>query len=143
MLETLSNVKNNKIKIAASGQADKELVIKMKKFLNGLGKKRTIRSAEALRVSLEDIHQVDTKGKWWLVGASWKDNLVGTESKHSAAKMAKDLSQDQSMQEALLKLARKQGMNTDIRRSIFVTAMSAEVCLIYKRAVDRVVDSLR
>ena len=67
-------------------------------------------------------------GKWWLIGASWKDNMVGTESKRKEpTKMAKDLKKDQSLQAALLKLARKQGMNTDIRRSIFITTMSAEV----------------
>ncbi|KAI8394084.1 uncharacterized protein BYT42DRAFT_508027 [Radiomyces spectabilis] len=128
MLETLTNIKNNKIKngVTASGQGDKELVQKMKKYLNGLGKKRTIRTSEPLRVSLDDIHQIETKGKWWLVGASWKDNLVGTESKYASSKMANDLRKDQSLQETLLKIARKQGMNTDIRRSIFVTVMSAE-----------------
>ncbi|CAO3686703.1 unnamed protein product [Rhizopus stolonifer] len=128
MLETIADVKNNKIKNkqTAAGMGDKELVLKMKKFLNGLSKKRAFRSAEPLRVSLEDIHNIETKGKWWLVGASWKDNMVGTESKYSTNKMPDDLKKDQSMQEALLKLARKQGMNTDIRRTIFITIMSAE-----------------
>lgn len=149
MLETLSNIKNNKIRNGptSSGAADKELVLKLKKFLNGLSKKRATRSTEALRVSLDDIHNIDTKGntklenddicyilmsltgKWWLVGASWKDNMVGSESKNQRkqVKMAIDLRKDQSLHDALLKLARKQGMNTDVRRSIFVTIMSAEV----------------
>lgn len=102
--------------------------MKLKKFLNGLSKKRATRSTEALRVSLDDIHNIDTKGKWWLVGASWKDNMVGSESKNQRkqVKMASDLRKDQSLHDALLKLARKQGMNTDVRRSIFVTIMSAE-----------------
>ncbi|CAO0803354.1 unnamed protein product [Mucor circinelloides] len=128
MLETIANVKNNKVKNnqTAGGHGDKEMVSKMKKFLNGLSKKRTVRSTEALRVSLDDIRNVETKGKWWLVGASWKDNLVGTSSKYSTTKMPEDLKKDQSLQEALLKLARKQGMNTDIRRTIFVTIMSSE-----------------
>ncbi|KAI8993342.1 hypothetical protein BDB01DRAFT_847232 [Pilobolus umbonatus] len=128
MLETIANIKNNKIKSnqTASGHGDQEMVTKMKKFLNGLSKKRTVRSTEALRVSLDDIQNVDTKGKWWLVGASWKDNLVGTESKYAVNKMPEDLKKDQSLQESLLKLARKQGMNTDIRRTIFITIMSAE-----------------
>ncbi|KAI8979497.1 hypothetical protein BDF20DRAFT_835509 [Mycotypha africana] len=129
MLETINNIKNNKIRQGqvAGGQGDKEMVQKMKKFLNGLAKKRSVRSTEALRVSLDDIHNVETKGKWWLVGASWKDNLVGTESKYtSSSKVPEDLKKDRSLQEALLKLARKQGMNTDIRRTIFVTIMSAE-----------------
>lgn len=65
MLETIINVKNNKFKSSelAARQNDKEMVMKMKKFLNSLGKKRTIRSAEPLRVSLDDIRQIDTKGK--------------------------------------------------------------------------------
>ncbi|CAO3642024.1 unnamed protein product [Mucor hiemalis] len=128
MLETIANVKNNKIKNGqtAGGQGDKEMVSKMKKFLNGLSKKRSVRSTEALRVSLDDIHNVETKGKWWLVGSSWKDNLVGTESKYASSKVPEDLKKDQSLQETLLKLARKQGMNTDIRRTIFVTIMSSE-----------------
>lgn len=64
MLETLSNIKNNKIRNGptSSGAADKELVLKLKKFLNGLSKKRATRSTEALRVSLDDIHNIDTKG---------------------------------------------------------------------------------
>ncbi|KAL0086326.1 hypothetical protein J3Q64DRAFT_1848419 [Phycomyces blakesleeanus] len=128
MLETIANVKNNKIRggATAAGQGDKDLVQKMKKYLNGIGKKRTIRSSEPLRVSLEDIHQIETKGKWWLVGASWKDNLVGTESKYASTKVPEDLKKDQTLQETLLKLARKQGMNTDVRRSIFITIMGAE-----------------
>lgn len=133
MLESIANVKNNKIKNGqtAGGQGDKEMVSKMKKFLNGLSKKRAVRSTEALRVSLDDIHNVETKGKWWLVGSSWKDNLVGTESKYASSKVPEDLKKDQSLQETLLKLARKQGMNTDIRRTIFVTIMSSEVSLFW------------
>lgn len=105
------------------------MTLKMKRFLNGLSKKRSVRSTEALRVSLDDIRNVETKGKWWLVGASWKDNLVGTESKYK--QVPDDLKKDQSLQETLLKLARKQGMNTDIRRTIFVTIMSSEVSLMH------------
>lgn len=127
MLETLANIKNNKIKQQQANAGDKEMVLKMKKFLSGLAKKRSVHSTEALRVSLDDIHNIDTKGKWWLIGSSWKDNLVGTESKYASKEVAEDLKKDASMQQVLLKLARKQGMNTDIRRSIFVVLMSSEV----------------
>lgn len=56
---------------------------------------------------------------------------MGTESKHSK-KVAKDLRKEQTLQESLLKLAKKQGMNTDIRRSIFVALMSADVRRSYR-----------
>lgn len=130
MLETLTNIKNNKIKQQQANVGDKEMVLKMKKFLSGLAKKRSVHSTEALRVSLDDIHNIETKGKWWLIGSSWKDNLVGTESKYASKEVAEDLKKDASLQQALLKLARQQGMNTDIRRSIFVVLMSSEVLFL-------------
>ena len=40
MVETLSNLKNNKIKKAAGQTAGTEAVDRMKKFLSGLSKKR-------------------------------------------------------------------------------------------------------
>jgi nucleolar MIF4G domain-containing protein 1 len=133
MLETIANIKNNKIKQQHGNVVDKEMVLKMKKFLSGLAKKRSLHSTEAIRVSLEDIHNIDTKGKWWLVGSSWKDNLVGTESKYASKEVADDLKKDASLQQSLMKLARKQGMNTDIRRSIFIVLMSSEVRLPHEQ----------
>lgn len=40
MIETLSNLKNNKVKKAAGQSAGNEAVDRMKKFLSGLSKKR-------------------------------------------------------------------------------------------------------
>lgn len=84
---------------------------------------------EPLRVSLEDLHSAESKGKWWLVGAAWGgDPLVdrqeapGQTGAPATAADAHDVSNN-----VLLKLARKQGMNTDIRRSIFVVLMSSDV----------------
>jgi nucleolar MIF4G domain-containing protein 1 len=79
---------------------------------------------DPLRVSLEDLHSAETRGKWWLVGAAWNgDPLVERKegSKYASTRQDGDVN-------ALLKLAKKQGMNTDIRRSIFVVLMSSEVC---------------
>lgn len=82
-------------------------------------------SHEPLRVSLEDLRSADSKGKWWLVGAAWGgDPLVDRqqEAQTMTAVPAETVSEN-----ALLKLAKKQGMNTDIRRSIFVVLMSSDV----------------
>lgn len=40
MLETLTNLKNNRIKAAPGGEASAEATQRMKKFLNGLAKKK-------------------------------------------------------------------------------------------------------
>ncbi|KAG5646977.1 hypothetical protein DXG03_001700 [Asterophora parasitica] len=123
MIETLTNLKNNKLKRNATQNQGAESVERMKKFLTGLAKKRHVVAHEPLRVSLEDLHSAGTKGKWWLVGAAWGgDPLVDRQAEVKAIKLAEtsDPAGD------LAKLARKQGMNTDIRRSIFVVLMSSD-----------------
>ncbi|KAG6853988.1 hypothetical protein C0991_011851 [Blastosporella zonata] len=123
MIETLTNLKNNKSKRNATQNQGADSVERMKKFLSGLSKKRTVLAHEPLRVSLEDLHSAGTKGKWWLVGAAWGgDPLVDRQTEVKTAQMAEvaDPAAD------LVKLARKQGMNTDIRRSIFVVLMSSD-----------------
>ncbi|KAF8632217.1 hypothetical protein AX15_001975 [Amanita polypyramis BW_CC] len=122
MLETLMNLKNNKSKRSASQNQGGEAVERIKKFLAGLGKKSHLHGQDALRVSLEDLRSAETKGKWWLVGAAWDgDPLVDRQMEQPADAPVKDNAGDR-----LLKLARKQGMNTDIRRSTFVVIMSSD-----------------
>lgn len=85
---------------------------------------------EPLRVSLEDLHSAETKGKWWLVGAAWGgDPLVDKQAEFSkpvAQKLEMEVASSESAD--LLKLARTHGMNTDIRRGIFIVLMSSDVC---------------
>jgi nucleolar MIF4G domain-containing protein 1 len=77
LLETLTALKANRMKgpsvNSTTSGAIAESTTRMKKFLSGLSKKRTTFPSEPMRVSLEDIRQVNTKGKWWLVGSSWKN----------------------------------------------------------------------
>lgn len=85
---------------------------------------------EPLRVSLEDLHSAESKGKWWLVGAAWGgDPLVDAQASSNvpANETALETDADALSENALLKLARKQGMNTDVRRGIFVVLMSSDV----------------
>ena len=87
----------------------------------------SVQAHEPLRVSLEDLHSAETKGKWWLVGAAWGgDPLIDQQHDTSTKRHEPDAAEDFS-NNALVKLARKQGMNTDIRRSIFVVLMSSDV----------------
>jgi nucleolar MIF4G domain-containing protein 1 len=75
-----------------------------------------------LRVSLEDLHSAESKGKWWLVGAAW-----GGDPLLDRPEGTKPAEKEDNGNNHLLKLARKQGMNTDIRRGIFVVLMSSDV----------------
>nr|QDK64589.1 putative Sgd1p [Ganoderma lucidum] len=130
MVETLSSLKNNKVKKAAGQTAGGEAVERMKKFLSGLNKKRhgsarsLVMSHEPLRVSLEDLRSADSKGRWWLVGAAWAGDPLVEHQQAQTQNAA--VVPDAPGENALLKLAKKQGMNTDIRRSIFVVLMSSD-----------------
>jgi len=82
-------------------------------------------SHEPLRVSLEDLRSADSKGRWWLVGAAWAGDPLVEHQQAQTQNAA--VVPDAPGENALLKLAKKQGMNTDIRRSIFVVLMSSDV----------------
>ncbi|KAH7913556.1 hypothetical protein BJ138DRAFT_1081255 [Hygrophoropsis aurantiaca] len=124
MLETLNNLKNNKIKKNAAQHQGGGATERMKKFLSGLGKKQHVLAHGPLRVSLEDLHSAESKGKWWLVGAAWGGDPL-LDQKQNPSQLGK-AAPDDGGAGALDKLARKQGMNTDIRRSIFIVLMSSD-----------------
>ncbi|XP_065917507.1 nucleolar MIF4G domain-containing protein 1-like isoform X2 [Dysidea avara] len=71
-----------------------------------------------LKISLQDLLNAEHQGRWWIVGSSWstKDTNsheikpVPTSGHHSQ----------------LMELARKQRMNTDVRKSVFCIIMSSE-----------------
>lgn len=61
-------------------------------------------------------------GKWWLIGSSWTANLADDPSTSTITQRVEKI--DNS---ALLKLAKEQKMNTDVRKSIFVIIITSEV----------------
>jgi nucleolar MIF4G domain-containing protein 1 len=132
MIDTITDLKNNKMKTGVGASAVvSEHVVRMKKLLGQL-KSRKVKSTEPMRVGLKDIQDAGKDGKWWLVGASW----AGRSTSQKGAVKAADAEEDSSDDESILlddveqgpdlgELAREQGMNTEVRRSIFVSIMSA------------------
>ncbi|KAL2423480.1 Suppressor of glycerol defect protein 1 [Exophiala dermatitidis] len=147
MIETITDLKNNKMKAATNNAGlSSEHITQMRKVLGSLNNRASaLRASEPLRISRDDVKNSDKKGKWWLVGASWKGN--GNDRDHNAnASSALSLNeggggggrdsnnlgggdeQDDPNNIDLLSLARQYGMNTDVRRSIFVALLSAVDC---------------
>lgn len=132
MIETINNLKNNRVKTGVSAsQVSSEHTTRMKKTLGTLSA-RTTKSTEPLRISLADIRDSEKKGKWWLVGASYHDpaKLVnGTSSGSTTKSRQEDLDAgyetDTPGKISSSKLARAQGMNTDVRRAIFMSILDA------------------
>lgn len=134
MIETINDLKNNKVKTGASASAViQDHRTRMKKLLGSLNS-RKLKATEPLRIGLKDIEDSDKRGKWWLVGASWAGRDGPAEKKRKDREAADDdsdatdsiiLSDDDEAIPDLAALAREQNMNTDIRRSVFIAIMSA------------------
>lgn len=124
MLDVLSAIKNNNINRIPN--YDPTLAEHLRKILKTVcmnGK-----YVNTLNISLDDLLNVQMRGKWWIIGSAWTGNIddIGgaTATKmHSAAKT------EQKFSDQLLELARKQRMNTDERRNVFCILMSAEVSI--------------
>lgn len=128
LLDTMADLKNNRLKpsmLAASNQ-------QLKKTLTSTLK--VAATNEPLQVSLDDIRNVDTKGKWWLVGASWKGNMehafekAQSQVSSSSQKLSKVIIEDTLLDEIpnWTEISKRQRMNTDVRRAIFISIMSAQ-----------------
>jgi len=134
MIDTITDLKNNRMKAgAAASIVTSEQTTRMKKVLGTLSSSRSIKAAEPLRVTLADIRDSEKKGKWWLVGASYLDP-----AKHAASDDAGKSSTNRRVANEdagyesetpgsvnLNRLARTQGMNTDVRKAIFVALLSS------------------
>ncbi|BGP41129.1 suppressor of glycerol defect [Rhodotorula kratochvilovae] len=121
MVEQLTNLKNNKLKPpGADGAVDHHTPLR--RFLASLNKKRASGAApEPLRVGLAELRDAERRGKWWLVGAAWAGDPLAEHAAGGAPKSVEAKGDDE-----LAKLARKQGMNTDVRKGVFNVLMSSE-----------------
>ncbi|KAK4613486.1 Suppressor of glycerol defect protein 1 [Fulvia fulva] len=128
MVEQIDNLKNNRVKTGVAASAlSAEHMQRMKKTLGSI---KTVKTTEPLRIGLADLRDADKKGKWWLVGASWqpKNEAKTTSSKQKQADSNHDADASDVDEQGgvdLDKLARQQGMNTDVRRAIFIAVTGA------------------
>lgn len=127
MLDVLTAIKNNNVNRIPN--YDPTLAEHLRKILKTVcvnGK-----YVNTLNISLDDLLNVQMRGKWWVVGSAWTGNLddIGVAAA-AANKMQQTTKTEQKFSDQLLELARKQRMNTDERRNIFCILMSAEVSTI-------------
>lgn len=129
MIETMNDLKNNRMKTGIAASAiNSEHTIRMKQILKSLNQ-RIVRVSEPLRLGLRDLQDKDKRGKWWLVGASYRvdtgdDNLQEQLSPVSANNLDDGSARNGGAGD-LEQLAKEQRMNTDVRRSIFIAIISS------------------
>lgn len=118
LIDTIKMLKNNKLKV--NNEGSHQLAIRLKKFLATVNNNKF---NDPIQVSLNDIQNVNIRGKWWLVGSAWK----GHDGKQEEVNFNEEAMNDilDNTEPNWMELARQQRMNTDIRRAIFVSIMSA------------------
>ncbi|XP_050798192.1 nucleolar MIF4G domain-containing protein 1 isoform X1 [Gopherus flavomarginatus] len=120
MLETMLALKNNDMRKIPG--YDPEPVEKLRKLQRTLVHNGGSGRETQLRVSLESLLNADQIGRWWIVGSSWSGApMIDSTSSKTQHKLPVG-----KMSSKMLELARKQRMNTDIRRNIFCVLMSSE-----------------
>ncbi|ROT42700.1 hypothetical protein SODALDRAFT_326851 [Sodiomyces alkalinus F11] len=142
MIETITDLKNNKVKAGSQDLATlSQHVTRMRKLLGTMDTTKT-KATEPLRVGLGDIQNADKSGRWWLVGASWagpRNSEQQRSNESGPAAGETDIGSDLNLGTDLddlatgddltlidyAELAREQGMNTDVRRAIFISLVAA------------------
>uniref|UniRef100_A0A8D2CMG6 Nucleolar MIF4G domain-containing protein 1 n=1 Tax=Sciurus vulgaris TaxID=55149 RepID=A0A8D2CMG6_SCIVU len=120
MLETMLALKNNDMRKIPG--YDPEPVERLRKLQRALVRSATSGSETQLRISWDSVLHAEQTGRWWIVGSAWSGTPMIDSSHHALP--PKPLAGTVSSK--MLELARKQRMNTDVRRSIFCTIMTSE-----------------
>ena len=109
-METLTAVKNNNVNKIPN--YDKSDITEIQKAYKAAVKQ----APNNLQVTLADLLDAKTKGRWWVVGAAW----TGLEDQ--GERKVRQVEFDSK----LLALAKKNHMNTEVRRNVFCVLMSSE-----------------
>eukprot|EP00058_Branchiostoma_floridae_P020658 XP_002606148.1 hypothetical protein BRAFLDRAFT_126479 [Branchiostoma floridae] len=119
MLETIAALRNNNMKKMPN--YDPAHLDHLQKLLRGMLRNKGSISDTQLRIPLEDLLSVEEKGRWWVVGSAWTGRGPGKGEDGGEGPAVKG-----EMSEKISELARKQRMNTDLRKNIFAVVMTSE-----------------
>ncbi|TNN73379.1 Nucleolar MIF4G domain-containing protein 1 [Liparis tanakae] len=121
MLETMMALKNNDMRKIPG--YDPEPVEKLRKLQRTVIQRRAGGSDMKLMVSLDNLLAAEQVGRWWIVGSSWRGAPMIGEQGNEASKPSTAGGQFSAN---VLELARKQRMNTEVRKNIFCVIMTSE-----------------
>ncbi|XP_046879340.1 nucleolar MIF4G domain-containing protein 1 [Hypomesus transpacificus] len=121
MLETMLALKNNNMRKIPG--YDPEPVERLRKLQKTLIHQSVGGTDVKLRVSLENLLAADQVGRWWIVGSCWTGApMIGARDSQDP----KQPTAEGKFSAKVLDQARKQRMNTDIRRNIFCVVLTSE-----------------
>ena len=132
MVDTIDSLANKGMKTGkAESLINSEHTSRMRNLLGTLNERST-NVSEPLNVTLKDLRESDRRGKWWIVGATYRDDAQDRQMSKDSRELlppsphASRTHPTSSEGLDLTQLAHQLGLNTDVRRSIFVTLLSGD-----------------
>ena len=107
MLETVYNIKNNRDNAELKQEKEKATMIR------NLVSKTFGTNSTPLAVSLEDIHNAETNGRWRALGAQYRPAKDTEGKKEKRTSLSRIIAE---ADEKVIKAAEKLRMNTDVRK---------------------------
>ena len=107
MLETVYNIKNNRDNTELKQEKEKTNLVR------NLISKTYGSSSTPLSITLTDIHNIETNGRWWVLGAQYKPTKAIATSKEKKTSMSRILAEADPK---VIKAAEKVHINTPIRK---------------------------
>ncbi|KAI9555981.1 hypothetical protein GHT06_018539 [Daphnia sinensis] len=120
MLEILLAIRNNNM--TKIPNFDLSHTDHLRKILRSITKKGD--ALCKLNISYSELLAATNRGRWWIVGSAWMGQ--GPTATTSLVKSEVHNSDEPQYSAELLEMARKQRMNTEVRRNIFCILMTAE-----------------
>lgn len=122
MIESINAIKNNDIRKLDA--YDQESIEQIKRNAKALLKED---QTNQLNIKFKDLLKANELGRWWIVGSAWQSNENDDDQQiDSIVNENVEATNKEGFSDRILKLAKQQHMNTDIRRAIFCVIVSAE-----------------
>ena len=121
LLSSLLDLKNNRQKTNNNSPFIQDMET-IKQRIRSMLQSRGLAKMEPIRVSLEDLRMAESRGRWWLVGGSWKgqdEKEVNDDSSNNYSNNDSNDNNDSNNKNVMANLAKQHHMNTDIRKAIF------------------------
>ncbi|XP_065829440.1 nucleolar MIF4G domain-containing protein 1-like [Oscarella lobularis] len=112
MLETITALRHNNTRKIGY---DPDKTERYRRVFRSLTKGRKV---DELKIGFDDLIRVEERGRWWIVGSSWKTPTITTKEKEETPLELTDT--------RLLSLAGQQRMSSDAKRNIFCVLMSSD-----------------
>ena len=123
MIQTIYDLKNNKQR---GNNDDSSLIIQLKKQVRNIMNKQEKGEINTLRITYEDVINVNIRGRWWIVGSAWSGKGPSLLNSTNDSINTTTNNNNNKEENKIMELAKVHHMNTETKRGIFYSIMTSD-----------------